>query len=35
METYYLNRANNKVVRLNLIGLGFLRLLYTFRVILL
>ena len=35
METYYLERANNKVVRLNLTGLGFLRLLYTLRVILL
>jgi len=35
IETYYLDRANNKVIRLNLIGLGFLRLLYTLRVILL
>ena len=34
IETYYLERANNKVIRLNLIGLGFLRLLYTLRVIL-
>ena len=35
METYYLERANNKVVRLNLTGLGFLRLLCALRVILL
>ena len=35
METYYLERADNKVIRLNLTGLGFLRLLYALRVILL
>jgi hypothetical protein len=35
IETYYLERADNKVVRLNLTGLGFLRLLYALRVILL
>ena len=35
METYYLERADNEVVRLNLTGLGFLRLLRALRVILL
>jgi len=35
IEAYYLGRANNKVIRLDLAGLGFLRLLYTLRVILL
>ena len=35
METYYLERADNKVVRLNLAGLGFLCLLRALRVILL
>jgi len=35
IETYYLDRADNKVVRLDFAGLGFLRLLHTFRVILL
>ena len=35
IETYYLERADNKVIRLNLTGLGFLRLLYALRVILL
>jgi len=35
METYYLKRADNEVVRLNLTGLGFLRLLRVLRVILL
>ena len=35
IETYHPDRADNKVVRLNLTGLGFLRLLYTLRVILL
>jgi hypothetical protein len=35
METYHLERANNEVVRLNLTGLGFLRLLRALRVILL
>ena len=35
MEAYHLGRANNKVIRLNLIGLGFLRLLHALRVILL
>ena len=35
IKTYYLDRANNKVIQLNLAGLGFLRLLYTLRVILL
>ena len=35
IETYYLERANNKVIQLNLTGLGFLRLLYALRVILL
>jgi len=35
IKTYHLNRANNKVIRLNLIGSGFLRLLYALRVILL
>ena len=35
IEAYYLGRADNKVIWLNLIGSGFLRLLYTLRVILL
>jgi len=35
METYYLDRADNKVIQLNLAGLGFLRLLCALRVILL
>ena len=35
IETYYLDRADNKVIQLNLTGLGFLRLFYTLRVILL
>ena len=35
METYHLERADNKVVWLNLAGLGFLRLLRALRVILL
>ena len=35
MEAYYLGRAKNKVARLNLAGLGFLRLLHVLRVILL
>ena len=35
IETYYLDRADNKVVRLNLTGLEFLRLLHALRVILL
>jgi hypothetical protein len=35
IETYHLERADNKVIRLNLIGLGFLYLLYALRVILL
>ena len=35
IETYYLERADNKVIWLNLTGLGFLRLLYALRVILL
>jgi len=35
IETYHLEKADNKVIRLNLTGLGFLRLLYTLRVILL
>jgi len=35
IEAYYLGRADNKVIRLNLTGLGFLRLLYALRVILL
>ena len=35
IETYYLKRADNKVVQLNLTGLGFLRLLRALRVILL
>jgi len=35
METYYLDRADNKVVWLNLTGLEFLRLLRALRVILL
>ena len=35
METYYLERADNEVIWLNLTGLGFLRLLRALRVILL
>jgi len=35
MEAYHLGRADNEVVRLNLAGLGFLRLLCALRVILL
>jgi len=35
IETYYLDRADNKVIRLDLAGLGFLRLLCALRVILL
>ena len=35
IKAYYLGRAENKVIWLNLTGLGFLRLLYTLRVILL
>ena len=35
IETYYLDRVDNKVVLLNLTGLGFLRLLRARRVILL
>ena len=35
IKTYYLDRADNKVIRLNLMGLGFLRLLRALRVILL
>ena len=35
IEAYYLDRAKNKVIQLNLIGLGFLYLLYTLRVIIL
>ena len=35
IETYYPDRADNKVIRLNLAGLGFLRLFYALRVILL
>jgi hypothetical protein len=35
IEAYYLGRADNKVIQLNLAGLGFLRLLYALRVILL
>ena len=35
MEAYHLGRADNKVVRLDLAGLGFLRLLHALRVILL
>jgi len=35
IETYYLEKADNKVVRLDLTGLGFLRLLHALRVILL
>jgi len=35
IETYYLDRADNKVIQLNLTSLGFLRLLRTLRVILL
>ena len=35
METYHLERADNKVIRLNLTGSGFLRLLHALRVILL
>jgi len=35
MEAYYLGRADNKVIWLDLAGLGFLRLLCVLRVILL
>jgi hypothetical protein len=35
METYYPERADNEVIRLDLAGLGFLRLLRALRVILL
>jgi len=35
IETYHPERADNKVIWLDLMGLGFLRLLYTLRVILL
>ena len=35
IEAYYLNRANNKVIQLDLVGLGFLHLFYILRVILL
>ena len=35
MEAYHLGRADNKVIQLNLIGLGFLRLLRALRIILL
>ena len=35
METYHPERADNKIIRLNLTGLGFLRLLHMLRVILL
>ena len=35
IETYYLERADNKVIRLNLVGLRFLHLVRILRVILL
>ena len=35
IKAYYLNRADNKVIQLDFTGLGFLHLLYIFRVILL